>query len=70
MQVPVSELIELAVKGAAMRRAQKKYFASRRLGNATLSTRFLQEARDRERAFDDAVEVALAHERPGLPDLD
>jgi len=60
---------ELALLGAAMRKAQRAYFAKRRAMPHVPADAEWRAAREAERRFDSAIDEAL-NDRPALPGME
>lgn len=63
-------LTALARLGAAMRKAQRRYFEQKKLFPGVSPTAEYRAARDLERRFDAAVEDALNRDRQQLPGME
>lgn len=72
--VPITELLDLAKLGQAMRRAQGAFFRARRLQPHVPADDLFMAARAAEARFDQAVAAAMKQERersrPGLPGIE
>jgi hypothetical protein len=66
--VPLSDLVDLALKGQVMRKAQRAYFdAKAGHQSGSVLNQLMRQAKDAERRFDWAMKAALDREKVSLP---